>query len=109
AQSRGCVGDRVTKSFLRFTDRDRDRHRETTLSGTAEGAVTDDLRRHRHVGVGKNDDVVLRSALALAALALLARARVDVARHRSRSDEADRADLRMIDQRVDYGLAAIHK
>ncbi len=104
---RGSIGDRVAKSFLRFTDRDRDRDGETALSGASKGAVADDLRGHRHVGVGKNDDVVLGSALTLAALALLGGARVDVARDRSRANEADGADFGVVDERVDNRLAAV--
>ena len=38
-----------------------------------------------HVGVGQDDDVILRAALALRALAVCAGARVDVARHGRRA------------------------
>src|SRR5579863_1826474 len=90
---RSRVGDRVTKTFLRFADRDSDRDCEATLTGASKSAVADDLRGHGHVGVGEHDDVILGSALALAALAFLAGARVDVARDGSRSNKADSADF----------------
>ena len=72
---RSGIGDRIAKSLLRFADGDCDGDGKTALSGATEGAVADDLRGHRHVGVGENDDVILGSALALAALALFAGAR----------------------------------
>jgi hypothetical protein len=93
----GGVGDGVAERLLRFADGDGDGDGEATLAGASEGAVADDLRGHRHVGVGKNDDVILGSALALARLPLAASARVDVARDRSRSDEADGADFGMVE------------
>ena len=106
---RSGIGDRIAKSLLRFADGDRDRDGEAALPGATEGAVADDLRGHRHVGVGKNDDVILGAALALRALAVGGGARVDVLRDRSRADEADGADFGMIEQRVDGGFAAIHE
>src|ERR1022692_1401744 len=106
-QLRSSVGNEVTESLLRFSDGYGDRNGEATLAGASERAVADDLRSHGHVGVGENDDVILGSALALATLPLLARARVDVARDRSRSDEADGANFGMVDERVDHGLAAV--
>ncbi len=51
--------------------------------------------------------MILRSALALRALAVGGGARVDVFRDWSRSDEADGADFGMVEQRVDRGFAAV--
>src|ERR1039458_9526859 len=90
---RGSVGNGIAESSLGFADGDGDRDSEATLAGASEGAVADDLRGHGHVGVRKNDDVILGAALALAALPFFAGARIDVARDRSRSDEADGADF----------------
>src|SRR3984957_3297125 len=101
------VGDGVAKSFLRFADGDCHRDGEAALARASESAVADDLRGHGHVGVGEDDDVVFRAALALAAFALFAAAGVDVACDRSRADEADGADFGVVDERVDYGLAAV--
>src|SRR5450432_550364 len=105
---RGGLGDGITKRLLRLADHDRGRDRETALSRAAERAVADNLRGHLHVGVGQDDDVIFGSALALAALALLAGARVDVTRYRGRSNKADRTDLRMVDQSIDDGFATVY-
>ena len=53
-----------------------------------------------HVGVRQNDDVILRAALALRALAVGSGARVNVSRDRSRTNKADRAHFGMVEQRV---------
>src|SRR6202158_2758943 len=92
---------------MRSADRHRDRNGETTLPGASESAVADDLGRHWHIRVGKYDDMVLRTALTLAAFPLFTGARVDVARDWRRSDEADGSDFRMVDECVDYSLAAV--
>src|SRR5580704_6938026 len=107
AEFRGRFGNRVAKSLLRFANRDRNRNSEAALPGAPEGAVADYLRRHRHVGVRKHDDMILRSALALAALSLLRRARIDITRDRSRSHETDGSHFRVVDQSVDYGFGSI--
>ena len=75
--------DRVTEHFLCFAHGDRYRNRKTTLSGASESAVANDLRRHLHIGVRKNDHVILRAALALGALAVGSGAGIDVFRNRS--------------------------
>jgi len=66
------------KVFLRFADCYRDRDGEATLAGAAECTVTDDLRGHRHVRVGEDDDVILGPALALRAFAVGGSARVNI-------------------------------
>ena len=109
AQRRSRLGNRIAKSLLRFADRHRDGNRQAALSGAAKGAVADDLRGHLHVGVGQNDDVVLRAALALRALPVLTGARIDVPRDRRGTDKTDGANLGMIEQRVDDVLAAVHQ
>ena len=106
---RGRVADLRRERLRRLGDGDDDRRRQAALAGAAERRVGDDLRRHVHVGVGQDDDRVLGAALALHALAVGGRAAVDVARHRRRADERDRAHLRMIEQRVDGVLAAVHQ
>ena len=66
----GRVCDRVAEGLLRIAHRDRDRNGQAALARAAEGAVADDLRRHLHVGIRQDDDVVLRAALALHAFAV---------------------------------------
>src|SRR6202158_1022111 len=92
---------------MRSADRHRDRNGETTLPGASESAVADDLGRHWHIGVGKYADLVLRTALTLAAHPLSTGPSVDVARACSRTDEADGSDFRMVDEPVDYGRAPV--
>src|SRR5580692_9762297 len=77
------VDDGIAKSFLRLTNCDRDRHSEAALASASEGAVADDLRGHGHVGVGKNDDVILGSALALRTVAVGSGSRINILRDRS--------------------------
>ena len=52
------------------------------------------------IGVRQHDDRILGAALALGALAGGRGAGVDIARHGARADEAHRADLRVIENRV---------
>src|SRR4029077_7456235 len=68
-----------------------------------------DLCGHGHVGVGKNDDVILGSALALGAFAVGGGARVNVLRNGSRSDEVEGANLGVVEQRVDCVFPAVHE
>ena len=105
--SRGPLLDRVAEGAGRLSHGDRERRREAALAGAAERAVGDDFRRRRHVGVGHDDHRVLRATLALDALAGGRAARVDVTRRRARTDEADRADDRMVEDRVDHVAAAV--
>ncbi len=107
AQVRSRFGNRVAKCLLRVTDRDSYRHRQAALTRTTEGAVADDLRRHVHVGIRQNDDVILGAALALCTLSVRTGPGVDMFCDRSRSDETDRANFGMIEQRIDHGFSAI--
>ena len=66
----------------------------------AKRAVADDLRGQFHVRIGQNDDVILRAALALHALAAGRGARVNVLGDGSRADETDGAHLRMVAKRI---------
>ena len=79
------------------------------MTGAAEGAVADNVRRHGHVGIGKNDDRIFGSALALRAFSARSSASVDVFRHGCRTDKTDRADFRVIKDRVNSRLAAVNK
>ncbi len=106
-QVRRRFNDRVAKRFLRFAHRHRNRDGEATLSRASESAVGNNLCSHRHVGVRQDDDVILRAPLALGALAIRARASVNVPRNRRRTDKADRSHRWMIDQRIDSNLASI--
>src|SRR5712692_6954289 len=75
-QRRGGLGNRVTKSFLCFTNRHCHGDGQAALPGAAEGAVADDLRGHLHVSVWQNNDMVLGAALALRSLSVLTGARI---------------------------------
>jgi hypothetical protein len=101
------VSDGVAKSLLRFANSHRNRNREASLPGAAKGAVTDDLRGQVHVGIGQNNNVILRAALALHALTGRGGAHVHVLGDGCRADKTDRAHLRMVAQGVDDGAAAI--
>src|SRR6267142_859709 len=101
----GGVGDGVAESFLRFANRDGNGNREAALARAAERAIADDLRGQFHVRVRQDDDVVLRTALALHALAAGGGARIHMLRHGRGTNEADRANLRMVAQRVNDGAS----
>src|SRR5215469_8326279 len=73
-----CFGDRIAKNGLCFADCDCHRNREAALTGASKGTVANDLSRHLHICIGKNDDVILRPALTLGTFAIRPRARVDV-------------------------------
>src|SRR5258708_6848692 len=60
---RGGVGDGIAESLLRFADGYCDGYGETALAGASEGAIADDLRGHRHVGVGENDDMPMATQI----------------------------------------------
>src|SRR5262249_31675939 len=75
----GCsFRDRIAKDGLCLADCDGHRNREAALASATKGAVTDDLGRHLHIGIGKNDDVILRPTLTLGAFPIRTCARVDV-------------------------------
>src|SRR6516225_2045216 len=103
----GRFGDGVAECFLRFADRDGNRYREATLAGAPERGVADDLLGEVHVRIGKYDDVVLRAALALHALAACRRTLVDVLGHGRGADKTDRAHRGMIAKRVHDFPAAV--
>ena len=73
---------------------------KTTLSCAGKGALADHRGSSVEIGVGQNDGVVLGSALALHALAIGGRARVDVLRDGGGADEADGANLGMVEDGV---------
>ena len=106
------LGDRRDQLFAQrigglLADRDDDRKRHAALARRAEGRageVVDDLVEVR---VGHDDAVVLGAAERLHALAVRGAARVDVLRDVGRSDEADRLDVRMVEDRVDHLLVAV--
>src|SRR5262245_58139709 len=104
---RGGVGDGVAESLLRLADCNGDGNGEAALSGASEGAVADDVGSHGHVGVGKNDDGIFRSTLALRAFAAGCGAGVNVLGDWGGADEADGANFGMIEERVHGGLAAV--
>ena len=67
AQGGRCRDDRIAKCLLCLADSYRHGNSQASLTSASESAVANDLSSHAHVGIGKNDDVVLRAALALGA------------------------------------------
>src|SRR5215831_9445834 len=109
AQIRRRLGNGAAKRLLCFANGYRDRDGQAALASASKGAVGDDLRRHLHVRVRQDDDVILRSTLALRPLTIRACARVNVFRDGGRADETDGAHCRMIEQRIDRNFAAVHQ
>ena len=100
--------DRVDEPVARVADRDDLRDRHAALAGRAVGGADGGVGGHVDVGVGEHDHVVLRPAERLHALAVLRAGLVDIARDRRRADEADRGDVRVLEDRVDRDLVALH-
>src|SRR3546814_5244399 len=59
------------------------------------------------IGIGHDDAVVLRAAHRLDALSVRDATVVDIMRDVRRADEADRADVGMVEDRVDHFLVAM--
>ena len=89
-------GDRIAKRFLGIAHGNRNGNCQAALAGAPERAIGDDLRGHLHIRVRKNDDVVLRSSLALCTLPVRSGTRVNIARYRSGTNETYRADFGMV-------------
>ena len=80
-------------------DRDGDRH--AALAGRAVAGADQRVGGLVEIRVGHHDEMVLRAAERLHALAVLRAVRVDVLGDRRRADEAHRRDVRVLEQRVD--------
>ena len=100
--------DRLDEAVRDVADGDDLRDRHAPLARGAVGGGDGGVGGHVDVGVREHDHVVLRSAERLCALAVLRRRLVDVFRDRSRADEGDRLDLRVLEDRVDRDLVAVH-
>ena len=87
-------------------DRDRDRH--AALARRAVAGADERVDGLVEIRVGHHDEMVLRAAERLDALAVLRAVRVDVLGDRSRADEAHRRDVGMLEQRVDRLVIALH-
>src|SRR2546425_5534106 len=103
------MSDGIAEIFLRFANGDGNGNRQAALARAAKRTVTDNLGRQLHVRIGENNDVILRTTLALHALAAGRGPGIDVFGDRRGTNEADGADLRMIAERVDYIAAIIDK
>ena len=83
------------------------RQRHAALAGRAERRAGEIVDHLVEIGVGHDDAVVLGPAHRLHALARGDPALVDVMRDVGRADEADRGDVRMVEDRVDHLLVAV--
>ena len=92
----------------RVADGDDHRHGHAALAGRAVGRADRRVRGHVDVRVRQDDHVVLRAAERLHALPVRGAGRVDVLRDRRRADEADGGDVRVLEDRVDRDLVAVH-
>ena len=92
---------------MRFANGDGNGNREAALARATKCAVADDLRGKLHVRIGKDDDVILRAALALHAFAAGCGTRVNVLGDGGGADKTDGANLRMVAERVDHVPATV--
>src|SRR6266700_3402160 len=100
------MGDGVAEIFLRFANGDGNGNRQAALARAAKRTVTDNLGRQLHVRIRENNDVILRTALALHALAAGRGPGIDVFGDRRGTNEADGADLRIIAGKLNGVIAA---
>src|SRR5262249_52220066 len=103
------VGDCLAERPVRISDGDRHGDRETPLSGTSEGRITDDLSSHLQICIGHDHNMVFGAALALDSLAIGRAMRIDVLRYRGRPDEAQSPNRGMMDQSINRSLASVHQ
>ena len=100
--------DRRHERIGRVADRDHRGHGHAALAGRAVARADGGVGRHLDVRVWQHDHVVLRPAERLDALSVRGAGLVDVARDRSRADEADRGDVAVLEDRVDRDLVPVH-
>ena len=101
----GGVDERGEELFGGVADHDGGAARHATLARAAEGGFDHATHGPFDVGVGHDDDVVLRAAVGLDALAVPRARLVDGAGDGRAADEADGADLGMGQEGV-HGLAS---
>ena len=89
-------------------DGDGDRDRHAALAGRAVARADERVGGLVEIGVGHHDQVVLRAAERLHALAVPRAVRIDVLGDGRRADEADGRDVRVLEQRVDGLVVALH-
>ena len=95
-----CIGRRLANGHG-----NRDRH--AALAGRAITRTDQRIDGLVHVGVRHDQHVVLGTAEALRALAVVGGTRIDVMRDRGGADEAHRRDVRIIEDAVDRFLVAV--
>ena len=97
AQLVGCV----------FAHGNHDGQRHAALARRTEGGTGKVVHHLVEIGIGHDDAVVLRAAEGLDALRIRRAARVDILRDVGRSDEADRRNVGMVEDRIDHLLVAM--
>ena len=90
-----------------LADGHRDRDRHAALAGRAVARADQRIDGLVHVGIRHDDGVVLGAAKALRALAGGGGALIDILRDRRGADEADGADIGIVEDGVDSFLVAV--
>jgi hypothetical protein len=101
------LGDPADDLVADRSDGDQDADRHAPLAGRPEPGVDRRVGHQVEVGVRQDEHVVLRPAEGLHPLAVGRRPLVDVPGDRRRADEADRRDLRRVEERVDGDLVTL--
>src|SRR3546814_14593936 len=83
------------------------RERHATLARTAESGAGKIVHDGIEIGVGHDNAVVLGATHRLHALAVFGPAPIDVMRDIRTADDADSADRRMIEDRIDPSLVSV--
>ena len=90
----------------RIADGDDDGERHTPFARGAVRRTHERVGRRVEIGIGHHDRVIFRATHRLHALAVCRGGRVDVLRNRRRTDEAQRDDARIVQERIDGFLIA---
>ena len=90
-----------------FTDRNGNRDRHAAFASRTVASADQRIDGLVHVGIRHDEEMVLRTAEALHALAVRAAAAIDVLGNRRGADKADGLDVRIVEQRIDRFLVAV--
>ena len=109
SKRRRQIRNRLAEPIVRVAHSDRDGDRQAALPGATVRTIGNDLGRGLTLRIRQDHHVIFCAALALHALSIRCRARVDVARHGRGTHKANGLHGRVIEQSVHRGLPTVHQ